>query len=148
LARTCYSAPKPELAGTVILRPSVLELLELFAKAAHSVMGGNISEFRDRINEFFWERDSQYANIKSLLGTDIDDESSALQHAARLIAKEAQPDLIESLTILFASKGAHDAVARTIATEFLQTIVRTSLLSGIKDMQLSKRVEVLFPDLD
>ena len=89
LARTCYSTPNRESAGTIILKPTVSELLEFFAKADHSLTGGNISEFMDRVNEFFWARNSQYSHIQSLFGTDIDDKSSALHHAGRAIAKEA-----------------------------------------------------------
>ena len=148
LARTCYSTSKRDSAGTIILNTTVSELLEYFAKAAYSLKGGDIYDFRHRLHEFFRERNSQYSSVKSLLGTDIDDKSSALQHAGVIIAKEAQPDLIENLTIFFASKGARDVVAQTFATEFLQTVVRTSLLRGIKDMELSQRVESLLPYLE
>lgn len=138
LARTCYATPKRESAGIIILKPSILTLLELFAKAAHAIIEGDLAEIQQAITDLFWDRDARYGNRKSLLGANLEDKSSAWQEAGRIIAVEAQPDLIGHL-----ASFCGDA-----SSTFLQMRVRVALLKGVKHMELSQKVASLLPDLN
>jgi hypothetical protein len=123
---------KDETLRERIFDPSVIALVELFAKMIHSLSAEHhIHDLQQDLFALISERENQYSEMPSLLGSNPEDKLSAWQEAGRIIAQKVGT---------FAIPALEKKVGR-LAFEFLELTVRVELLRGYNEMNLAPKIK-------
>ncbi len=129
--RFCYR-PGNGILREKVFDPSVIELVNLFAKMIRSQSQEyEVQDLQDSIFALISERECQYGDMPSLLGSDTEDKLSVYHAAGRIIAQEVGSVAVPAL----------EKKMGRLAIDYLELRIRVELLRGFKEMGLGPKVK-------